>query len=585
MDSKLNLTAFPSEIRQQIFGEYFKTDKGYAYNAQLDKLTLADEAHTPIDLSLRFTCRSIAEDTKNIPFAVNTIHFSTAFREDWRSLAGCFNLAATVYHLLARDFVLHLAEHITPDIYSELCSKFPTFGAELAAQATSHRAYVESEMEDERQRGQRGQRYQPVEDLDGDDRFGSGLSNHTHCISVTEFLRDNRPFRELLHTYRNFSTIHESYYQLFPDRSSDEGKYTAQDFLDLQPNHWDIPTRDDVVRMLEMLNIGDYVWNFPDIWQYRPVSFYEADDHDVSPRHLFPDAYLDPLKLDKRFDIRFREPIGFSATAAAIRFLGRLPLQQRTQIRRLILHENMHSVNVPSLHAQGLIPFFQENPTLQVERRVSVAGCIINNRNSMRDALREWEEGGRDDPPQIWAPHFTNAVSCWLLDGLAMLDSGISTESFTLVLEAGLHGNFGTEIFQRSIHRAIARSKAYFTCLEKGFFLSYRPEWAPERSPSYAIDERFEGAVQHLVSQTSILRCDFDPGTPENFQLLVDETAALDGRAACVKWSVHERDGLVDIPQDVYEVVRASPRLEVETWDDYLKAHGSGSAGPDEEDK
>jgi len=87
------LTDLPSEIRQQIFKECLKVDGGYVYNAQTDKLTNADEARTPIDLSLRYTCRSIARDTATIPLAVNTIHFSTS--DNWRSLAGCFNLVAT----------------------------------------------------------------------------------------------------------------------------------------------------------------------------------------------------------------------------------------------------------------------------------------------------------------------------------------------------------------------------------------------------------------------------------------------------------------------------------------------------------
>ncbi|KAF4424486.1 hypothetical protein F53441_14233 [Fusarium austroafricanum] len=100
MAPKHHLTALPSEIRQQIFKECLRVDGGYVYDAQSDKLTNANDAHSPIDLSLRYTCRSIADDTRNIPLAVNMIHFSTAFREDWRSLAGCFNLAATTYHML-----------------------------------------------------------------------------------------------------------------------------------------------------------------------------------------------------------------------------------------------------------------------------------------------------------------------------------------------------------------------------------------------------------------------------------------------------------------------------------------------------
>ncbi|KAJ4004131.1 hypothetical protein NW752_010792 [Fusarium irregulare] len=87
------LTNLPLKIRQQIFGEYFRVPGGYVYDGKSDKLRNADG--TPIDLSLIYTCRSIANDCKHLPLATNTLHFSTLYREDWRSLAGCFNLAAT----------------------------------------------------------------------------------------------------------------------------------------------------------------------------------------------------------------------------------------------------------------------------------------------------------------------------------------------------------------------------------------------------------------------------------------------------------------------------------------------------------
>ncbi|KAL3588263.1 hypothetical protein FPOAC2_10416 [Fusarium poae] len=602
MDPKLNLTTLPSEIRQQIFREYFIVDKGYVYDVALDKLTVADEAHTPIDLALRFTCRSIAADTKNIPLAVNNIHFVTSFRKDWRSLAGCYNVAATLYYVVEKDFVLHLANHITPEMHSQLQSKFPTFGDNLMSLATSHLAYVERCLEIRA-------RHRREDDLD--------RLHPTQCISYKSFIRDNilQTFHDPPYCpYHRFVSIHElwdlsssdpsespreekskdiraavSYcLQLIAQNNPEEfakqvqrvfphweGKYSGQDFLNLRFNCWDIPAREDVARMLEMLGIGNHVWNFPDLWYYKPLSLYEEDDEGQTSHP--PDINFDPLKLGNRFDIRFRKKVGFSATATAIRFLGRLPLEQRTQIRRVTLQEDTDSVNVPSLHAQGLVPFFKENTQLQVERRVSVLGCMSGNPSALSNMLSEDVD---DDTRQIWAPDFSCAVSYWLLDALDILKSGIPTESFTLVLEAGQYGGSCTELFQRYVHRYIAKSKAYTTCLEKGYFRSFRPEVFHERASRFAIDDRFGGAVQHLVNQTSILRCDFDPGTPEDFETLVKETEGLDGAAAYSKWIFREMDGLGEIPKDVYDAMTV-PTLEVETWDDYLKANGPSSGSPD----
>ncbi|KAJ4168455.1 hypothetical protein NW754_010367 [Fusarium falciforme] len=89
MSSDANLLALPYEVREQIFQHYFKLDRGYFYDGDSEKLVTAEGQ--PIDLSLMYTCRSIADDTKNIPLSVNTITFSTVYREDWRERAGRYD--------------------------------------------------------------------------------------------------------------------------------------------------------------------------------------------------------------------------------------------------------------------------------------------------------------------------------------------------------------------------------------------------------------------------------------------------------------------------------------------------------------
>jgi hypothetical protein len=65
-------------------------------------------------------------------------------------------------------------------------------------------------------------------------------------------------------------------------------------------------------------------------------------------------------------------PWYFSATSLAIRFLGGLSQKQRMCMRKVELYEHGKTVSNPETHAQGLIPFCQENAKLHIERHVGL---------------------------------------------------------------------------------------------------------------------------------------------------------------------------------------------------------------------
>jgi hypothetical protein len=58
----------PLELRQQIYHDYFKVDGGYVYDGDSDKLVQANGQ--PINISLRYTCRSVAAETKPFPLVL-----------------------------------------------------------------------------------------------------------------------------------------------------------------------------------------------------------------------------------------------------------------------------------------------------------------------------------------------------------------------------------------------------------------------------------------------------------------------------------------------------------------------------------
>ncbi|KAI1052385.1 hypothetical protein LB507_007649 [Fusarium sp. FIESC RH6] len=488
------LTNLPLEIRQQIFGEYFRVPGGYVYDGKSDKLRNADG--TPIDLSLIYTCRSIANDCKHLPLAVNTLHFSTLYREDWRSLAGCFNLAATYYNVLQQDLVIHLADHITPEMHAELATEFPGFKAKLDAEREYH--------------------FHIWRTGDGPRLAGENM-RPTPCQFVQDFygeqvaaIRDKSLYE--YHGPIEFSNrIHAS----LPHWVN---KYPAEEFFNLRFDDWAIPTRAQVEHVIRRLGIPDFVWKLPDMWMYN-IAFHNAVGDNPSSGQ-FSEQYDNPT-LDFKF--RLREKIRFSAVAAAIRFLGLLPPHQRTQIRTLDLYEDLDSVNKPSLHGHGLVPLLQENPLLQVQRRVSVVNCIMNACPDVSDIdtllMPRWGGG----PCGVDPKGFAQELSVWLLDSLVVADAGISTEWYSLFLDSDAYTDECTEGFDKVVHYRIALHHAWNGCLESGLLTDLSGGQVKRMSREYALEDGYENAIMQLVHQTSsVLRCGFSPGLPKDHQWIID---------------------------------------------------------------
>ncbi|KLO94443.1 Uncharacterized protein LW93_8864 [Fusarium fujikuroi] len=579
----------PSEIRQQIFEECLKVDGGYAYNAQTDKLTNADQARTPIDLSLRYTCRSIARDTTTIPLAVNTIRFSTT--DDWRSLAGCFNLVATTYYILEQDLAFHLAEFITPEMFAQIDAKFPRFRSMFESELANHN--VRNPVEDRpRSRKDLVDRMRPPLcqwvgfffrlKVDRADVYGPSAYLGFADVHEEDFMD---PYGQLSHGshdrwQQQSGDVRDalSYcLRLIVDEAPKEfehqvhktlphwiGKYHPKVFLDLKFNLWDIPLREDVAHALTLLNIHDFVWKLPDFWRYPDGFCRELGDYPLKPRPETAERcqhaaqYDNPMRLVDHFDYRYLKKIRFSATAIAIRFLNKLSAEQRSQVRRLTLHEDSPSVNMPSLHAQGLVPFFKENPLLRVERRVSLFGCIHNFAGPNTD----WKTRTKTRP--LYGPSFLPKLQSWLIDALAIQDLDVPAGSFTFTVAGDAHSDFCTDVFQRCVLMGIAEGEAFHKCRELGLFRSVEPMCShPE---SFFLDPRFKEGIEHLVNNTSILRSDFNPGVPVDPDTLVEETKGFDDLEDLVeRWEFEAASFSCKIPPDLFYDVMLPAVYDIET--------------------
>lgn len=120
-----NLLTLPYELRRAVFSHYFTVEGGYVFDTKSKKLTTVDGG--PIELSLIYTCRSIAADTSDLPWKLNSITFSTMSCEDLRPWAVRFQYLSVFQYLVQSDLLLHLRRYITPEIYSQIALKFPRF--------------------------------------------------------------------------------------------------------------------------------------------------------------------------------------------------------------------------------------------------------------------------------------------------------------------------------------------------------------------------------------------------------------------------------------------------------------------------
>ncbi|KAM0232300.1 hypothetical protein ACHAP5_010759 [Fusarium lateritium] len=404
--NKANLISLPLELRQQIFQDYFKVEGGYVYDAKSDSLKTAD--NRSIELSLIATCRSIANDTRHLPLSINTVKFSTLYRDDWRSLAGCFNLVASYHYLLQSDFVIHLARFMTPDIFSQLAFRYPKFESQLRLNMSEHEADIEGVDHEFEFAHSLGERTSPAESEIDDPIY---YARPTVCVSLSDFLGklpyDSVPMTDF---YDGYATAHVSSsvelqkhwpgslseiqsavsycLELLAEKIPAElanhvsktfprwtGTHPAQEFVNLCVKPWRIPSQAEVKKTISLLELGN-VWDLPSMWYYTPSYHYDDNNENNPPSYLSPE-------FDQRggyhvpFGVRCREKIRFSAAASAIHFLEhRICANQRTNIRNLMLHEDFRSVNAPSSHAKGLVPFFKENPLLRVERRVDWLRCV-----------------------------------------------------------------------------------------------------------------------------------------------------------------------------------------------------------------
>ncbi|KAJ4138698.1 hypothetical protein NW768_002556 [Fusarium equiseti] len=563
MAVKANLLSIPAELREQILHHYFRVDGGYAYDGDSDCLKTA-VGNRPIDLALLYTCRTVANEARHLPLSLNTIKFTTLYRRDLNNLAGCFNFVSGLYHHIEADLVVLLAKFLTPEMRAELALEYPGFGPPLAmavddrdndidlrAQREGDVVYstgidrnnVFSRISSE-QRTYRGNSAAGAAKMSMQNQLADAFCRWAECFIYLNEDASSKDYpcfsnlkRNPASSYRGFpgsfwraenfwshalellaqgkpSEFSRQIYTTFPHWID---RYSAQAFLDMRFEHWVIPSQAHVERAIELLAL-EGMWNLPDMWHdaRHPEPWNAAPQSDTSASASTP-------------RVRCREKIRFSAVANAIRFLEtRIYPQQRLDIRTVLLYEDFPSVNVPSAHAQGLAPFFRENPLLRVERRVDLMRCINGAFNKPSTVAAHFQQlDNLPEEPEIHSTHFRSALSQWLLDALAVTSVGIPDSSFTLTIEAGPYRDWITDLFLQRFHKEIAWRRA-FEHLQRMNPFGERNFMHGAIEDAMIQPDEIE-AFETLMNKTShILRTDFSTGVGSwDVDTIVNDTQYL----------------------------------------------------------
>ncbi|KAF4417382.1 hypothetical protein FACUT_12258 [Fusarium acutatum] len=300
------------------------------------------------------------------------------------------------------------------------------------------------------------------------------------------------------------------------------GPDIVQNFLRLRFDNWAIPSESQVKNAIRLLDI-DGIWEFPDRWHYEPPSptvaeleQYLGDEFDSSDNDQDDNQDDDQ---DDEGDI-FR------------------PDTDRIRLRHLVLHEDVDSVNDPRTHARGLAPFVEENPSLQIFRRVSLLDCIIGVSDPTYSLVRSLQRGKRIKlEPMYFRPQLSRKIGYWIRDALVLKHVGVPAKSFTLLLEAGAHQDFRTDPLQRIVHRDVAWHRAYKLLDAHDTFP--HDELSSYNIPRWMMRDEDVKAIDELLNRTSeVLSADFHTGVALDAQALAKQTEHLHGFDWLAKWQL-----------------------------------------------
>ncbi|VUC29547.1 unnamed protein product [Clonostachys rosea] len=480
----------PPELRVRVYKEYFTQEGGYHYNHDTGRLTLADG--NPIDLALVSTSRLIAQETRHLPLSLNTINFSTGCPERLKLASWCIYFLMrdrSEYNAVAFD---HLAPFLTTEVYQTVAQRYPGF-ARIMDQMIARPA---------------------VKNRINFEYIWSSGGVPSVSYDASQLL-----LRTILRVH-DHSEVAAAIYDSWDYHDLNDPILPPDPFKVLLTDHhqWAMPSK----RLANSL-----ARKLADVSQfsgYAPNLDFGDQHHDFRSYHR---------------DQKFR----YSAAAAAINFLERMPSNVRLRLRKLRLLEDQPSIHRPSGHGRGLIPFCVENPSLKVERKVSLFGNIL--------------QGHADSPGTVFGESIPGVISAWLVEAWALPSAGMPRGSFSFVIDGEPAPDRAREIFQAFIQRSMALQIAFDEAGARGY-LSKTPSFLERvHHPCYILED-FPRAVELLNNKDDpLITSNFHPGDPWDIEQTVLDRQHWDYLTWGSHWYLfpnigynHEENSIV--PKDSY---------------------------------
>jgi hypothetical protein len=409
-----------------------------------------------------YTCRQIAHEMQGLALRTHTITFTTLSSDDLSRRAGRWHLLATEEKRIREGGVVMQAVTRMSDAMAEV---------------------IRTRL--------RGRDFAPFFDhIRGPRPRELGLSalyaSMCACGEIPSTQRDI--VRDMLQLAITEPSLHEHFATTFwQTRGSGnyfvpKTRYQPSLIFDSDKEPWKIPTEEELDRLSAEL----------------PLRVARNEDT------------RDPEVLRSREFWQSSEQVFcFSAAAAAIHFLTIVAVSPsvRQHIRRVVVHEDRCSVVHPECHAQGLIPFCQENPDLRIERRASLWRTVICPRVPVMHRIPLAPRYGSGGFKQ-WG--LTARVSSWMSEA----SSSALPAAITSVIDAGPIPQRATEILQNVIHRDVGWRLAYERLCVPG---AATPDHVVQIKTEFFYHQTiFPDVLQALCENRpgSRVQCNFDPGVP-----------------------------------------------------------------------
>ena len=459
----------PRELREIIYRHYVQEKDGYYFDIESGKLRASGH---PIDLSLMYTCKTVAAEMRGLPLSTNRVTFSSVYSESLRLRAGRLHKAlmklADSKRWLLSMITRPLAGPLRPpEVIAEILQKFPQFEQKLldAIEDTSP--------------AQLGNCFSNKE--------GQAASTHRAFINHALKVCSTSTIRAFVDSqFSGASSTGSTFIELAANWNLAEQPFLVRSrFLVLEPDPWNIASEDVIAELEEIL---------------VDTEFYDS--------HRRPVTQQPPERRSFWKRVKWR----FSAAAAAIHFLKSVPLSLRLQIRDVLLLEDRESVAYPECHALGLIPFCVENSSLHVERRVSLwrnilpAGCGVSL----------WDLTHSDYPPNtiplvrdaLRSVSISDSFSEWITEALALPAAGMPPNAFSLVFDGHPTSEQSFRVFQVVKLEAAFQSAKDLqearwpeTLLNTGYVNAH-----------FAKFETFPQVVRDIIEGRSNISCNFPMG-------------------------------------------------------------------------